>query len=268
VALTLPLDRFALPREIASAESEPGIEVEKAPAPPPSREPAPNDESAFPLSLGSFLSLSRATVRQALSTSGVDEEQERLDSLSARARSSALLPELRLRAARSDDQALRLAPTNDDPYRYSLAGGTDLVLEATATWNLARLVFADEEVAVARLRLERDKARAAIVERVLDRIFSWRRSLVKVLDPETPAEEALKAELELVDAVTALDVMTGGAFGERLRELGLAVAEVREAPPLGESGAPARDGGEGPVSDGRTCGFALSTPRDVGRNQE
>jgi hypothetical protein len=270
LALTLPLDRFASPRSVASADAPPDSESEEqVPLPPVQTEPASaSTAAAFPLSIAAFLKLARDTVRQALSTSGVDEETERLDGLASRARSSAVLPELRLRAARSDDQALRLAPTNEDPYRYSLAGGTDLVLEATATWNLDRLVFADEEVALSRLRLERDKARAVVVERVLDRLFVWRRSFLKLLDPATPTEEALKAELELVDAVVALDVMTDGAFGERLVELGLARQVASGAEPRGERAAPSRDSGVGPVSDGRTSGFALSTPRDVGRNQE
>jgi hypothetical protein len=274
VALALPLDDFAKPRVLASAETS-GVtaeerESDEAAQPPPkqsSKEPEPAPE-AFPLALGTWLKLSRDTVRQALSIAGASEEAERLDSLAARARSSAVLPDLRLRAARSDDQALRLAPTVNDPNRYTVADGTDFLLEASATWHLSRLVFANEEVAVSRIRLEREKARALLVERVLQRLLAWRRALTLLLDPATPPAQVVKAELELVDAVTALEVMTGGAFGDRLRELGLAVTEVREGAPRAESAAPPGEDAERPVTDGRTSRFALSTPRDVGRHQE
>jgi hypothetical protein len=263
VALALPLDDFAKPRVLASAETS-GVTAEEresdeaAQAPPKqsSKEPEPAPE-AFPLALGTWLKLSRDTVRQALSIAGASEEAERLDSLAARARSSAVLPDLRLRAARSDDQALRLAPTVNDPNRYTVADGTDFLLEASATWHLSRLVFANEEVAVSRIRLEREKARALLVERVLQRLLAWRRALTLLLDPATPPAQVVKAE-----------VMTGGAFGDRLRELGLAVTEVREGAPRAESAAPPGEDAERPVTDGRTSRFALSTPRDVGRHQE
>jgi len=273
VALTLPLDRFAAPRVVsAGSASEPEGEAEPETRAPPSaeheKEVSPASEERLPLSLGAFLGLARDTVRRALEVAGASEQVERLESLSSRARSSAVLPVLRLRAARSDDHALRLAPTHDDPYRYTLAGGTDLLLEATATWDLARLVFANEEVPIARLRAERDKARSALVERILDRLFTFRRTLAKVLDPATPPEQALKAELELIDAITALDVVTDGAFSERLRALGFSFTGSGIVEPAAERAAPGARAVEEPVSDGRAHGFALSTPRDVGRNQE
>jgi hypothetical protein len=131
------------------------------------------------------------------------------------------LPELRLRVARSDDETLRLTPSSEDPYRYSLAGGTDLLLEATATWKLDRLLFASEEVSLLRLRMERDKAEASVTQRTLKALFAWRRALSESHDPSALPEERAEAVLRAWEARAELDVLTAGWFSERLSALGL-----------------------------------------------
>ena len=55
---------------------------------------------------------SRRATAAALAVAGAAAERRRLDALSSRSRLSALLPELRLRAQRDTDQALRWAPTD------------------------------------------------------------------------------------------------------------------------------------------------------------
>ncbi|HVJ19723.1 MAG TPA: hypothetical protein VM686_30090 [Polyangiaceae bacterium] len=229
VALTLPLDEIAAPRQLAQQDVEPPDDEEETPpepaprqpAAPPAREAPPRPAQDEPVDPRTFLALVRHGVQQALLVAGLPRDRQELDGLASRARTSAALPELRLRAARSNDEALRLTPTSDDPYRYSLAGGTDLLLEATATWRLDRLLFAGEEVALTRLRIERDKAEAAITARTLQRLFAWRRALIDSVDSRLDDAARTEAALVAWEARAELDVLTNGWFSERLDELGL-----------------------------------------------
>jgi hypothetical protein len=122
------------------------------------------------------------------------------------------LPELRLRGERRFDESLRLAPTTDDPYRYTQAGGTSTALEARLTWRLDRLVFADEELRVERLRMQRADGEARRVERVLATLYDWQAALVVRDDPARPADERALAAVRAVHAAAVLDVYTDGWF--------------------------------------------------------
>jgi hypothetical protein len=162
--------------------------------------------------------LARTSVAAALRAHDVSLRRSELEGLATRARVSAALPELRFRAAHSNDQSLRLAPTLDDPDRYTLDGGNDLTFEASATWRLNRLVFADEEIAVQRLVLERERSTEKLSARVLERLFDWHRALSGI--PSADAKARTKLELERIEAEVELDALTGGWFAreaERFR---------------------------------------------------
>jgi hypothetical protein len=223
VALAVPLDRLAAPRKLAaSADERPNDDVpRKAPDDPPTtdgertsvetpREPA--------ISAPVLARLARAAVAAALRAHDVSLRRSELEGLATRARVSAALPELRFRAAHSNDQSLRLAPTLEDPDRYTLDGGNDLMLEASVTWRLNRLVFADEEIAVERLVLERERNTEKLSARVLERLFAWHRALSGI--PSADAKLREKLELERIEAEVELDALTGGWFAteaERFR---------------------------------------------------
>ena len=81
------------------------------------------------------------------------------------------------------DQTQALSPTEYDPGRVTASGGASFWLEARATWRLDRLVFADDEVALERVRDERAAARQKLVDRVLDLLFAWQRALAVRDDP-------------------------------------------------------------------------------------
>jgi hypothetical protein len=147
---------------------------------------------------------------------GRPQAQARLESLAARSRTSAALPELSLRAERSIDESLRLAPTINDPYRYTQAGGVRTVVGGKLTWRLNRLVFAADELAVERLRLQRaesDAKRAALVLRTL---FDWQRALSRARSDEIGAEEQAEAALAALEAELVLDAITNGWFSRAL----------------------------------------------------
>jgi hypothetical protein len=161
--------------------------------------------------------LARETVSAAFRAAGSSAAREHILSMAARARSSALLPELYLRISRSTDDSLRSSPTLDDPYRYYAAGGAGLWLEARLAWHLDRLVFDREEVAVERLRREHATDLARLAAKVLDVLFTWQRASVRVFDPKATAEELEQATFVRAEAEATLDVLTGGWFAERVR---------------------------------------------------
>jgi hypothetical protein len=206
--LELPLERLARPAlplpRLRFAQEVPATDAAE-----PRARPA--------LVLG-HRSLARGAVRAARRASSRDAARERLDGLSTRARVSAALPELVLRAARSTDQTLKLSPTATDAavYDYTQTGGADLLFEARATWTLDRLVFADEELGVERLRLEHARSEAQLVDRVVALVFDWERARRVVAEPEAEPEARLKAEVDELEAQALLDVLTDGWFSAEL----------------------------------------------------
>jgi hypothetical protein len=131
----------------------------------------------------------------------------------SRARYSALLPDLRLRAARRTDETLRLTPTLDEPYRYTLAGGSDLLFEASLSWRFDQLLFGEPEMSAERLLAQRAERMQALARQVLDELFDWQRARLARDDPAALPEERQRASLEELEARTRLFVMTGGWFG-------------------------------------------------------
>ena len=162
--------------------------------------------------------LARGAIRHALREAGYLDTRSRLASLTARARSSAALPEVGLRTLHSSGQTLRLTPTSDDPYRYTQAGTSELALEARLTWHLDRLVFADEEVPVERLQHERDAAERRLIDYVLQRLLTWNRGRVRAADPNLDPDQRQTAALEALGAAVELDVLTGGWFSWAIGE--------------------------------------------------
>jgi len=215
VALSIPFDRWAAPRLV---ESVPALAEEPPkPGPRPAPLPALKREPVAP-----FLTarLARGAVRHALSSAGYLSVRSRLGSLASRARSSSVLPELGLRTLRSTGQTLRLTPTGDDPYRYTQAGTSELVLEARLTWRLDRLVFAGEELTLERLHHEWDLAERRLIDTVLQRLLLWQRGRVRSADPDLDPEQRQSAEIEALGAAIELDVLTDGWFSQAIGESG------------------------------------------------
>jgi hypothetical protein len=237
LALNIPFDRLATPA--VPAVSDVPVAAERLAEGPPKKNGEPASEPAPPASkkrdpLVVLLTprLARSAVRRALLSAGYLDVRTRLGSLAARSRSSAALPELRLRALHSTGQTLRLTPTTDDPYRYTQAGTSELAFEARLTWHLDRLVFSNEEVSIERLQNERDAAERRLIDRVLTRLSLWQRSRVRAADVDSEPDVRETAELEAIGAAAELDVLTDGWFS-------LAIGESTEASP-GGAGEPAK----------------------------
>lgn len=221
VSLTIPLDRAAAPRPPSGtskgriAEERPkkakSVDPEPTELPPPVAEQRPPPPAPKPkLLLGARLV--NATLSAAYRAAGRGRAHSRFASLSSRARASAALPELRLRAARSTDESLRLTPSSSDPYRYTQAGGVTLSFEGQATWRLDRLVFADEEIAIEHLAQNRSRSDSALTEQVLRTLFVWQRARVTAAREDIDPDAQLEAELRALEAALRLDVLTGGWF--------------------------------------------------------
>jgi len=224
----------AMRAEPRLAEGPPKKESDPAPALPapaaPRSTPAPNGSPKPAPTLSS--KLARGAVRHALLSAGYTNARSRLFGLASRARSSAVLPELGVRTLRSSGQLLRLTPTVDDPNRYTQAGTSELTIEARLTWHLDRLVFADEEVALERLQIERDAAERRLIDYVLERLELWQRGRVRAADPDTEPEQRDAAEINAIAAAVELDVLTDGWFSQAIGE--------SEGPRAAQSGEPAR----------------------------
>ncbi len=212
--------------EEAPGALKPGRRSRAAPEPPrevPAPRPAPlaplaeatvDPPPTIPIAIGS--EVARSAVRAALRRARLAAPDAALDALGARARASALLPELRMRVLRRADDGQALAPTEYDPTRTTASTGQSLWLEARATWRLDRLVFADDEVAIERLRDQRAEAQAKLVGHVLDLLFAWQRASTAAADPKRTPEERLEATLRRIEAEAALDVTTDGWFSRWL----------------------------------------------------
>jgi hypothetical protein len=140
------------------------------------------------------------------------ERARDLDDLASRARYAGLLPELRLRLAHVLDEDQSLAPTEYDPERVTASGGTSLWIEGRATFRLDRLAFADDEVAIEKLRMDRERSVRATTEDVLRALEKWQRAEAAAADEALPEPDRIRAEVDAAAASAVLDVLTDGWF--------------------------------------------------------
>ncbi len=145
---------------------------------------------------------------------------EMIDAMRSRAKTSALLPEARLRVLRDWDQSYRLSPTNDDPYRLHESTGGGRTVEGVLTWKLNRLLFVDEELSMERLRVQQVQLRSRLAGEVLRALFDWQRARLAVADPSLDDAEHVEAVIREAEATAMLDVLTGGWFSSWLGEGG------------------------------------------------
>ena len=240
VSVEFPFERLAAAgTRVAALDSAPGdaAAAGQDDAAEPRGDDAEPDGSVAPaLGVEILARLARDTVAAAANASGAGARERDLDGIASRARASALLPELRVRVARSRDESLRLAPTTEDPYRFTLAGGNGTVVEGQATFRLNRLLFADEELPVERLRIERERGSERRQARVTARVLAWHRAVSRELGA-ADAEERGRAALRRVEAEVELDVLTDGWFSGRVARLRLGARPVERRDPAPPSPA-------------------------------
>jgi hypothetical protein len=220
VLVGLPLDRLA-----RATRASPAPELVPA---------AAGAGSAEVADIGVSARLARACVGAAWRAQGLDVDEGRLDAIVTRARMSALLPEARLRAVRFEDARLSL-DTSTDTSRWRDSAGANIGFEARLTWRFDRLVYADDEPSLERIRIEHRDARTRIAGKVIDALVHWQRAVLdwRTLSPtQLGTRDEAEVSIRVVEAEAVLDVLTAGWFS---------VHRPRVRAP---AGAP-RDGGQG-----------------------
>jgi hypothetical protein len=160
--------------------------------------------------------LARATVAAAWRTAGLGVDDARIDAMVSRARLSAVLPETRFRIMRLiDDRGQTDSPTTTTPDGRTIdTSGVNLWLEARLTWRFDRLLYADDEPTLERVRIERHDARSRIAARILEALYQWQRAVLDLHVALASSREEQEGALRVSEAEAALDVLTGGWFSE------------------------------------------------------
>jgi hypothetical protein len=211
----LALDRLAT-GPIHRLSDPPRPQAPPPAAPLPAVPPARTNERALETLTGGA-SMAHECVAAAWRTSGLGVDDARIDDIVSRSRTSALLPETRMRAMRLwDDAAHTTTVTSEDGTTLYDAIGANLVLELRLTWRLDRLVYAGDEPTLERVRLERQEARSRMATRTLEALFAWERATVEVAEAVAGSHEELAAHLRSAEAMATLDVLTGGWASEHL----------------------------------------------------
>lgn len=242
IVVGLPLDRFARANTRVTAAPvaalAPALDLVPASTHGPAMlQRASSTEQPFELALTPRFA--RSCVAAAWRAAGLGADDARLDALVSRARWSAALPEARLRAVRTDDARLSLdTTTTTDTSRLRDSTGANVGFEARLTWRFDRLLYADDEPAFERIRLEQRDARARIGAKVLDALFHWQRAALD-LRSLPPGQQATRDEadvrLRLMEAAAALDVLTNGWFAAQNTRGSQIAPEYATPLPIGRS---------------------------------
>ena len=205
VVLALPFDRFARGSTRTTSVVRTALAT-----------PAVNITNEAPFEIALSPRLARSCVNAAWSAAGIGADDSRLDAIVSRARWSALLPETRLRAIRYDSASLysSLDPLGTPTYFRDSSGG-NLGLEARLTWRFERLIYAEDEPSLERIRLEQRDARSRIAAKALELLFHWQRATLdlKTLPPsQLGTRDEADVVLRIMEAEASLDVLTNGWF--------------------------------------------------------
>lgn len=139
-----------------------------------------------------------------------------LDDLASRARWSAWLPELQVKGGRNTDQTLRLTPTDSEPDRYQVVGGDGVRYEGQVRWSFSQLVFARDELAVARLRgaLETEKRKRQ--QQAIESLSKWFAAWAILSAEGGEAQERFEAWVRESAHRAELDWLTHGWFSAQV----------------------------------------------------
>jgi hypothetical protein len=145
-----------------------------------------------------------------------------IDSWRARARSSALLPEVRARVDNDTDDGTTTRSQTGEADVITQSAGDDLGVELRATWDLNYLVFHPQEMAVAREAVRLTNLRDRVVDEVTRRYYERRRLMVEnTLAPVYDDMERMRRDLRQQELTADLDALTGGWFSIELKKRGI-----------------------------------------------
>lgn len=125
---------------------------------------------------------------------------------------------------KANGDQVRVDTYTDEQRGYDTVRST-LWLEARLTFRLDRLLYADDEPQLERLRADAHDSRAKIGAKVLEALFRWQRAFSDTRLSVPGSRDAFEAALRQAEAEAVLSVLTGGWF-DRWR------ASMAPAPPL------------------------------------
>ncbi|MFL5306620.1 MAG: hypothetical protein ACJ8F1_15495 [Polyangia bacterium] len=157
-----------------------------------------------------------AALRQA-ATALLGAEPDRARSAMARARLAGWLPELRVLVERklgrteSVDLGSAANPTAVSP--VGVDSSNDVRYQARATWDLSKIVFNPDEIAVDGQALRAGDARREIEAVIIRLYFERRRLKVESLEADDwDMPSGFRRDLRIAEVEAELDALTGGAF--------------------------------------------------------
>src|SRR5690606_1442521 len=156
--------------------------------------------------------LAKAVADAALRAAGYHTLGAELRASKSRARWSAALPDLRLRAARGIDETARVDYAGNVVGDTRLTGRADVRLEAAVTWRLSELLFSGREPTLTRIELTFLRQRQEVARSALQALFRWQKAQNALADPDAHPDEHAATLLEAVEAEVILSVLTGGWF--------------------------------------------------------
>jgi len=174
----------------------------------------PVAQPAQSVSLVPLGDIAQRAAREAIRAAGLDATDAEVDRMQSRARASALLPELRVRA-QGTSAGTRDYVTDSGALETSYFGPSYLI-EGSLVFHLDRLAYSGQEARLERLRLERIEARARISQRVIDEIARWSKATAEERESPEGTDARADATARRVAAQMALDVWTSGWFSSFL----------------------------------------------------
>jgi hypothetical protein len=155
--------------------------------------------------------IGQRAAREALHVAGLAETDADVDRMATRARSSALLPEVRVRGLATAANARDYVSGSSGDVSTTFYPPSALI-EGSLTFHFDRLAYSGQEPRLERLRLERIEARAKLTHRVIDDLTKWSHACFDERDSPEGADSRVDAAARRAAAAMALDVWTGGWF--------------------------------------------------------
>jgi len=146
---------------------------------------------------------------------------QEVDSWRVRARTNALAPRLTTQVQGDLNDDRRTVEKPGDPTIVSQDNDQSGRLVIGAAWDLDRLIFEPQEMAVARESVRIANLRDRVLDEVTRRYFERRRLQVDLeLSPPKDLADRVKKELRLQELTADMDAVTGGWFSQKLIDSG------------------------------------------------
>lgn len=211
-----PADARREPRVSASPSgargTEPARAAERAQPSSVTRAPALPREPVVPELPGELVDEVLARAERSAGVSGIEA---RIGSLARRARTSGLVPELRVRGMHGVDQSTSLDSAGAYPGDSTVRDGLDALVEVRLTFELDRLVFGSEEPGLVKQLADAQERREKLEEVVTDLLLDWfeaherltraHERVATALAPATDGGDASRADVASPDDAASED---------------------------------------------------------------